>query len=178
MSESHVMLDLESFGTKVDSQLISIGIVRFNKKGISDKKEIILDVTTQPERKFDFGTLAWWVESPKKSKVLHSYLQSKHKVSLNQGLVQLSNYITPDDVVWANGMLFDLAALINAYNSFDMPLPWNFRNVRCMRGMRALFGDIELEFKGDRHSAVDDCVYQAEYVIACWKKFDSMKGIQ
>lgn len=175
MAEKHWMIDLESFGTEMDSMIVSIGYTRFNKKGISDKGEFIIHLPSQAgNRSFDFGTLAWWTDSPEKAKVLNKYLTSKKTVTLEEALRKLSKMIGKDDYVWANGTVWDFGALINAYNSFNIPLPWGYNKVRCMRVLRHIFGDSKETFVGNAHNAVDDCVHQTNYVISCLKKADEL----
>jgi len=44
----HLMIDLETLGTKPDAVVLSAGLVLFDhKKGIVDKKEIVLNVQEQ-----------------------------------------------------------------------------------------------------------------------------------
>lgn len=77
--------------------------------------------------------------------------------------------------VWANSPSFDLILLSNAYKKFNMAIPWKFYNERCVRTISYLKPDVKKNTnrqKGVAHSAIDDCIYQIEYLCETIKSLN------
>ena len=81
--------------------------------------------------------------------------------------------ITENVVVWGNGIGMDISILENAYNYFNMLLPWKYWSVNDVRTIAALKPEIKKNYKWDsgvKHSAVADCIYQIGYVTETIKQ--------
>ena len=63
----HVMIDLETLGTKADSVIISIGAVKFDldSEQMDDNgfyASVSIDSNLERGRKIDEDTLLWWLQ--------------------------------------------------------------------------------------------------------------------
>jgi DNA polymerase III epsilon subunit-like protein len=94
-------------------------------------------------------------------------------VSLKEALVDLKDFISRDDNVWANGVLFDIGILEHAFRSEKILFPWTYGKIRCLRGIRAIFPEYEDIMNEIRvkvsHNALDDTKCQANALIALAK---------
>jgi hypothetical protein len=52
------------------------------------------------------------------------------------------------------------------------PIPWKFWNERDIRTVLALDPDIKnkIEFEGEKHNPLSDCLYQIKYTSMIWNK--------
>ncbi|WEJ62168.1 3'-5' exonuclease [Thiomicrorhabdus lithotrophica] len=177
---THVMIDIETLGTGVDSVIASIGAVQFNPKTGHVAKngfEALLSVEDGCKLgfKMDCDTVAWWQgQSDEARKQLDGDVLVRSAIL--QFMAWLNGLCDKDDLrVWGNGPTFDLALLIYHFDRMDYELPWGFRGERCVRTLVELgrANDIDpkktIEFVGVKHSALDDAKHQAKYVSAIWQ---------
>jgi hypothetical protein len=167
---NHVMIDLETLGTKADSVILSIGAVKFDLG--SDKVDdaafyasISIDSNLDVGRRIDESTLLWWLtQSSAAQRVFH-----ESKCSLETALIELASWYGSDkNIVWSNGADFDIAMLSHAYSQFKMSTPWAFWNTRCVRTYRSLprAASIPKPTQGVAHNALSDALNQARHVQA------------
>ena len=73
--------------------------------------------------------------------------------------------------LWGNGANFDVSILQSAYENVNLPTPWGFRDVRCLRTIRALSGACYIARPeiGVAHNALDDARAQAMWLIDAWQ---------
>lgn len=160
-----VSIDLETVGTNVDSQILSIGACTFNEKGdIADTFEAVIDIKDNQEVKATLGTLKFWMEQPPEA--VAAIFEAENKLTLYQALTQLSTWIKAKGKVemWANGTKFDLGMLEEQYRQLKLTPPWAFNSDRCMRTIRKYAGHIEVDYVGIPHKALDDAIWQAKYI--------------
>lgn len=116
----------------------------------------------------DKETLAWWdKQDPQlRARVFSGTMEIGEALSAFQNwcaqLVEAKKgTIKKNLFIWSNGADFDCVILKSAYELFDT-YPFNFRNHRCYRTVRAISG---MEFLGivneGKHDALHDAVYQA-----------------
>ena len=69
--------------------------------------------------------------------------------------------------VWGNGADFDNATIIHLAAQNGWRPPWSYRTNRCFRTIRNIKGvdELDVNFKGVEHNALDDARYQAERLI-------------
>ena len=174
MSQVHVMIDLETLGTRPGDALLSIGAVKFAQKDdpIIEKFYIAINPESCKEAglRAQKSTLDWW---DKQSEEARSAAFSG-TMSLEHALIKLAMWMPPMDnaVVWGNGANFDNALLAAAYRAVKADTPWHFWNDRCYRTIRAMFGPKDRKKNvGVAHNALDDAVTQAldlvEIAAAC-----------
>lgn len=173
----HIMLDLETLSTRMDAAILSIGAVRFTPAHVLDYtfySAVTIDSNLESGRHVAGATLAWWVQQDGAAREAFGDPQARH---LNAALHALSIWIGgaagPDDeevYLWGNGANFDISILESAYRNAQHIVPWNFRNVRCLRTIRALAGaeTIDRPENPIAHHALEDARAQAVWLQRAW----------
>lgn len=171
----HVMLDLETLGTRPGDIVLSIGAVKFDADaGLGEEFYLTIDAESCKAAglRAQKSTLEWWAkQSPEAREAAF-----KGEFSLNVALTKFSMWMPPldDAVVWGNGANFDNALLAAAYRAMKMDTPWKFWNDRCYRTISAMFLRSRVERVGTHHNALDDAKTQALRLITMAQdgKFD------
>lgn len=171
-----VMLDLETLGTKPGCVVISAGVVIFSlRRGYIAEREFVFSTSDSirlgltPEA----DTVAWWDSQSDAAKViLERALTKEYPLSVTCN--NLTHFITTHAgtdtkkwTIWGNGAAFDIPVLEAVYNAAGLKTPWNHRNVRCYRTIRAMFKHETPSdgFDGVQHCAVDDARNQARHLM-------------
>ncbi len=167
----NVMLDLETMSTASNAAIISIGACEFDEFGVEENtfyRTISLDSCTHRGLQIDGSTIEWWL---KQSSAAQKAITKDNEV-LGQVLKAFAEWLPKDNVqVWGNGSDFDCVILQNAYKTYNgTEPPWPFWNNRCFRTMQNSFPSLELDRKGTHHNALDDAIFQAEYLIKLIEK--------
>lgn len=152
----HIMIDLETLGTKPDCAILAIGAC--NDEGHTLYVKISIESNLRLGREIDASTLRWWMEqSDEARKEAFS-----GKEELAAALLKLRFFIKqyPKPVVWGNGATFDISILENAYGHCDIDVPWAFWNVRCFRTAMALSPNVERCKPTLKHHALSDAKAQ------------------
>lgn len=164
----HVMLDLETWGTRPGSALRSIGAVTFDPDaGIVgstfyrniDKASCLAFGLT-----IDADTIAWWEKQSKESIEALEVDQRSivHVVNdFNTWFAQVGG-----KYIWCHGANFDEPLWTAACRALAWPVPWKFWDVRCTRTIFAMadFDTKSLPRDGMHHNALDDAIHQARCV--------------
>jgi len=169
------MIDIETMADLNNSAIVSIGAVRFDMKTGEMGMQISIDVDLQSC--LDYGlkvtgnTIKWWLTN---NKTAREAIANANGVSLPQALMALSAFIQKGDIVWSNGLRFDIAILENAYRTCDIPVPWNFMNERDVRTLAAFAPEIKTrvqkEFPDAVHTPINDCRKQILYCVETYNK--------
>ncbi|AUR87947.1 ribonuclease H-like domain protein [Vibrio phage 1.106.O._10N.286.51.F7] len=180
----HVMLDIETLGTGVNSVILSIGACYFNPDtgDLGESFHVHVDAKSCCDHglNVDISTVLWWLSQDSSSQSKITDGQSK-SIPLTDALNKLSQFISlhKETKVWGNGPTFDNAIIGNAYQSVNIKCPWEFRNERDVRtvvdlGRKVGFNPkYDMPFSGVRHDALDDAIHQAKYVSEIYKKIFS-----
>jgi len=161
---TNVMVDIETLGINPDSVILSIGACAVEAPTeVQFYQEI--SIHNQCGRYADLDSVKWWMNQPIKPPM-------DGVVSLEQTLVAFGNWLGDAFVergkliVWANGTDFDISILKHAYETNDAgAIPWKYNNVRDYRTLSKVCSHIPCsEFVGDKHNALADAVYQAQYL--------------
>jgi hypothetical protein len=169
----HIMLDLETFGTKPGCALRSIGAVAFDLDGTIGE-EFYLNIDRQScldaGLTIDPDTLAWWErQSPEAQAALlvdphplAGVVAGFHAWFKQQGGV----------FVWSHGGNFDEPIWCAAALAVGVRVPWKFWNARCTRTAYHLtdFDPRSIPRQGTYHNARDDARYQARCVIEALRR--------
>lgn len=175
---THIMLDLETLGTRADAAIISIGAVKFDPYSteIGDDgfyASVSIDSNTQAGRHISEDTLNWWMgQSPEAQKVF-----KEPKITLASALDSLIEWIDhPDYIIWCNGANFDEPMITHALKTHDVEPPWKFWNVRCYRTISSMPAAKKAEKieRRVKHNALDDAIYQAQMLQSFFKE---MRGV-
>lgn len=164
----NIMLDLETLGTHVGCQVVSIGAVIFDARGLGETFYQVLDLEEQAARGLEAEpqTLHWWARQS--ARVRSELEHARHGALPVSAVLKLFNdYVLSagsDVKVWGNGAAFDNAIIRHLYRVFDLEPVWGFRNDRCFRTLK----DCPVpppELRGEPHVAVDDAIAQAQHAV-------------
>lgn len=164
------MIDLETMGTKQGSAIVSIGAVVFDPRCGKVTKDTFyeeLDWESQ-DRLICTNTQEWWGKQSKQARDALYGLED-----LPSALKELAQWLPKDCKVWGNGATFDISMLENAYDQHNIPVPWQFWNIRDCRTIKDLYesarGGWDNQVGAGAHNALHDAIYQAQYICKMWK---------
>lgn len=170
----NVMIDIETFGTRTNSIIVSISAVKF-AFGSDDTEVFHVNIDPISSKSYgmvtDKATVDWWKEqSPD---VIRSL--SMNRKPLDVALDELSTFIGKefeqykDMTIWANGAAFDFPIIEWSYHAVGKTPPWRYWNLRDARTIYKVFS---LDFKtyqrvGQHHNSLDDCLTQIKALKEC-----------
>lgn len=182
MQDLHASIDLETLGTNVDNQILSIGVCLFDLNSYTVQQTFYYKVEVPLYKSISTtkGTIQFWINqainNPDSLKGLFTTDEEK-TISMESALTELADVITSNNVrnVWANSPKFDLAMLEHQYKIYDIRVPWQFSDDRCMRTLRFLahelfYTPVNVDFEGTYHNAMDDAIWQSHYIMNVIKK--------
>lgn len=194
----HIMIDIETLALGADAAILSIGATTFAWNWKYTDRALYKELNSGSYRFYDRvntdwytekinwnidkDTLNWWDKEENKSAAKESLYGT---ATLPQVLEHFSNWMRatqkhfPDSkiCVWAKGANFDIAILEYSYRKLSLPVPWHYRNIRCLRTIQGEYPGIfakaeenikdwvpdELEeSKCHPHVAIYDACWQAE----------------
>lgn len=172
---SHVMLDLETLGTRPGCAILSIGAIAFdpsrNWMGPSFYSVINRASCRKISLHEDQGTLAWWHRQSEAAREVLVEADSVAATSIGDALEAFSAYLKPfsgSRRIWGNGSDFDNAILAHIYAVTGRPLPWRYTNNRCYRTTKNLVTRVAVPPRlGVHHNALDDARHQAVHAMQC-----------
>lgn len=175
----HVMIDLETMGTGLNSAIVAIAAVRFDPAtgqiGDSFYRDVTLDTSVRYGGLMDPSTVMWWMGQPDGARAAFKDGQAQ-AIGLPQAVSEFAGWLGTGAKPWGNGATFDLAILRSAFSRLGMETPWKFwdeRDVRTVVEMGQAVGidpKRDIPFQGTRHNALDDSRHQARYVSAIWRR--------
>lgn len=184
--ERHISLDIETLGTGSDAVVASIGAVVFDPTDFSTGKSMqwnIADLQDQVDRgrKMDVSTITWWMVQSKDA--IDKTFNNKNSVTTYQALVEFFDFCLIENdkqlenknvYIWGNGNMFDNVIMRSLYKTYDISYPIPFRNDFDLRTIKWLFKDNlpMVDNVGTGHNAVDDAMWQAKLLNACFKNFN------
>jgi len=173
---NHVMIDLETGDTIETAKIVAIGAIVFNPDtGLRGEKFYsTVSIKSQPKRTTSKSTLDWWKKQSAKVRT-----QLKGNEDLEDVLTDFEWYLPENAIVWGNGASFDISILEHAYRQLGLDIPWKFYNIMDCRTIRRLYeakrGGLEQNFNGTQHHALDDAIYQADYISKMWRSLKQGK---
>ena len=188
----HVMLDIETLGTRPGSAIMSIAAVAFDfdaGKAVNysagdasvGKFMVTIDLKSNVEAKMQLNasTALWWMEH---EDALVNWVAAP-KVSLSIALDSFTKYIESltiegtDVFIWGNSNRFDMGLMEAAYQALDKKIPWKFRNERDVRTLVGFAPEIkEAHIKAAKesgqvlHDPLVDATLQIAYCVEIYKK--------
>lgn len=182
MNLNDFAIDCESLGTEFDAPLVAIGAVNFDrttgKLGSTFYREIELSSSLKSGR-VGADTLRWWIKQSERAKVIFG--RNADQAALATVLLDFSSWMRGAGKgvprVWANGPSNDVTWIEHAMTvgGHGLTPPWHFTNVRDDRTIRELAEEIAgfdrstIKDVGEHHNALDDAIYQANVICACYK---------
>jgi hypothetical protein len=175
----HVMIDLETLGTRSNAVILSIGAVQFDLIGNMPicrfHKGIDIQSCLDWGLQVDGATIEWWMNQKDENIKRIVGLEKRSLVEvLNDFEVKMlscfEQYIRSDKnvYVWSQGSNFDIVLLENAYKAIGKKAWWKYSNVR---DTRTLFDVANYKYvaKGG-HDALDDALNQAKAVAEAYQQ--------
>lgn len=176
----HIMLDLETLSTHNDAFIISIGAVRFNKKGIHESFLYAVELSDTTKFHVSPMTVGWWLGQVKDAKSALSRNVRPLVVVLEnfRTFITIKDFSRSNDSnnllqikgMWGNGSTFDNVILRNAYRIEGITCPWHFRYDRCYRTLKYALPAEPFERIGTHHNPLDDAKSQALHLIKICNK--------
>lgn len=165
---NHIMLDLETFGTRPGSVIRSIGAAVFAPRGIgwgaTFYQNIDKESCTAVGLTVDPRTEEWWSKQSQAAKN-DLLVDPKHLIVVANLFSQwcIANQV---EKVWCHGATFDVVLWAAAVAVIGQDVPWKYNNVRDTRTLYELTGfDVKTVPKiGNAHNALDDCKFQVHCV--------------
>lgn len=164
-----VMLDLETMGNNSNSAIVSIGAVEFDarERVLGRHFYMVVDLASAVTAGgvMDASTVLWWLQQ---SESARKELAPGNASTI--GLVLPAFYdwfkAVGGKYLWGNGADFDCVILRNAYKNSNLEPPWDFRDSRCFRTVKAEHPVIDTsKWQSDHHNALSDAEWQAKYLI-------------
>lgn len=171
----HVMLDLETLGTKPGCPIISIGAVVFATGDDWYFKQFYTSILPNSQERMQVpeqATLAWWDKQPEEARA--EVFNNVNSIPLYQALIRFVSWtdevvkLDPADeiVIWGKGATFDEPIIAEALKRYDHATPWTFRDSMCFRTLievGKMAGITEPVFEGVKHNALSDAMHQAKW---------------
>lgn len=171
MTQTNVMLDIETLGTKPGCAILSVGAVAWETGQYKLGKILSYEGYVNPSKtpEYDFGDIDpktwWWWEGQEEA---HSRLRDKivsrgHSLQVVlKGLTKLLEQRAPGDLrVWSKDPDFDCAILADAYDRVGLGVPWSFWETRSVRTMLDVGRSLGLSLEGPREEAAHDALQDA-----------------
>jgi hypothetical protein len=156
-----IMIDLETLAASPDAVILTIAAQCFDPlgKGYSEKFQYYARITldSQEDRVISDSTVEWWGTQPEAAA---EALAEDNRIPLEQALDELHKLCWKCDLIWTNGITFDICILENAYTKLGKPLPWQFFKVRDARTVYSLWPDCPKPVTS--HHALEDCRRQID----------------
>lgn len=169
---NHVMLDLETWGTRPGSALRSWGACVFNPSTGAIGQTFYRNITDASCEaiglKRDAGTEAFWA-LPENAAAQETLAEDQRDIT--DVLVDFTAWWKANNCqfVWGHGASFDPVLAEAAYEACMLDAPWDFWNVRCCRTILASANRKVKREHGVHHNALDDAMNQAKAVAAAFK---------
>lgn len=159
-----VVLDLETFGTRPDSAVVSIGAVSLGGSQF-------YTVVSEPSGSIDVGSVKWWLSQAEEVRSAVTDVTNKPVSYEPEALDAFASWLhdlrrsQPEKAlrIWGSED-FDTVILAAAYRRNDMDPPWHYQEPRGLRTVFDLTGVDEDEhpWTGTEHIAIDCALHAAE----------------
>lgn len=179
---THIMLDLETWGTIPGCDIRSIGACWFkpNEAWVAPRQShggfyLATEDGSAYGLTKDASTIKWWSEQSEEAQGAFN-----NPVNLAVALEAFNRWITTihdgessDLRIWAHGPHFDVSIIEVVYRATGVPIPWSYRSPRDTRTIMEAAGIASMELFVDDdavyHHALDDALCQARAVCAAHK---------
>lgn len=176
---THAMIDLETLDVLPSCTVLSVGGVYFNPFDSSEPFnelyfKINIDDQDRLGRTTSDSTIEWW--SKQDPKILEEAFNQEGAVTVSEAVEKLSKWLYSPDVIWGQGYGFDLTIIEHMLRSMEVPIPYNFWQVRDSRTLFSLCKkDPRKSMQTDLHNALADAYFQAKSVQMAYKELGVTK---
>lgn len=184
-TERHLVLDLETLGTKANSCILTIGALVFdpyktdlidyinNKSENSPDisilyKKISIDSCVDLGMTVDDETIKWW--SKQNEAAIEEAFSDDDRHDIKDVLLELNKFSRNCTKFWAKSPSFDCNIIEDAASKLQIGVPWAYHQTRCIRTIED-FTDFKTA-KINSHNALEDCFYEAASVQTFYSKFN------
>lgn len=168
----HIMLDLETWGTRPGAAIRSVGACVFDPMTGDIGSTFYRNITDASCEAMglvkDASTVRWWGEQSFASQQAFNTDQRP----LSEVLIAFNQWWkgSGGQYVYGHGANFDPVILEAAFEAVMLEAPWKFWNVRCCRTILAMGSRRVQRNKTDvHHNALDDATAQARAVAAAFR---------
>jgi DNA polymerase III epsilon subunit-like protein len=158
---THIMVDLETLGTKPGCAIASVGACKFTLDGVSDTFYRIVNVGAGANQHptwpaLDARTVEWWMGQPDEARKIFTDTSARRHIV--EVLHDFKEWCGSDRVLlWGHGAAFDGPILEAAYDAlWPGNCPWKFYDLRDTRTLYALADVAPDRTAGTHHNALDD----------------------
>lgn len=178
MSETHIMIDLETAGKRGGAKILTVGARCFNLNGPTSVSFYgrIARYGWTPSFHEDEDTIAWWNEQSEEArKEAFGGTDAPEKVL--RDLADWTRDLAPT-TVWAKGTNFDVTITEAAFFEYGVEFPWAYNAPRCMRSVAKTLDPDYRENAAHLtnglllHHALADCDRQIWEIVTALNKFD------
>lgn len=172
------MLDLETMDVKPNAAIIQISAVQFcpytGEVGKKFDKVISLQSSIDYGLSVGAGAIKFWMSDDCTTPEARQKVMSGQD-ELPKALRKFNKWLVNNNIrmLWGNGTASDNVWLRSAYDAVGIEPVLNFRSDMDFRTMRSLARDLgyvsDIEFKGEEHNAIDDCLHQIETLVDIFK---------
>lgn len=173
---THLMVDLETLGTKPGCGILSIGASTFGGK---HQFYVKIDPSSLGNFSRDSETMAWWQRQTEEAK----REAFGGKTPIRQALKQFHDFYGQVRAegqaihTWGNGADFDVPILEKAYEILGMRSPIAPFTNRCFRTLKELPNSKRIKDllpqRSGAHMALEDAKWQAQCAIMLLRNLDS-----
>lgn len=169
----HHMIDLETIDTAPTAGILSIGIVAFNPDTGELGPTLYRRLGYDQARMYgteSASTIEWWQRQD--ATVRTEAFTAEHDATI--AAFEVAEFIRHTAGVWGNGATFDITITEHWLNVLGAGVPykpWVVCDCRTIEAAAKRIGITRKQFirRGDHHNALDDAIYQAEYISGMWR---------
>ena len=172
----HVMLDLETLGTKPGCKILSIGAVVMTPQGLG--REFYTAVKRESQNRYglheDADTVAWWAKQSPEARA--AAFSNPSSVDISTALNAFRQFLLEVNLdpmsgerrqvaIWGNGAGFDQPILNGVAMALGYGPLWKFYNERCYRTLKNLYPEEEFTKPQLAHHSLEDAKAQAVHAV-------------
>lgn len=172
-----IMLETETLAPSPNAVVLSIGAIAFShEKGIEPIKFYAkLDLKEQESRIIDPQFVAGWMRRAQENDEALEVFDGVRE-PVGAALERLSCYInahlTVDGEIWGDGLDSDCMIVRSLYEEFGIGVPWRESQHRCLRTLRNLVRQLDMDVKVDlpqemqTYQALAEVEWNARFIVA------------
>lgn len=173
---NHIMLDLETLGTKPGCIVLSIGAAEFSPAGVGRTFYTVLSTAEQAALGLveDPDTVEWWKGQSEEARRVFREEQQPLSEALAMFEVFCSSIGSPGLLrMWGNGADFDNPILREVFTAAKRKAPWGTYNNRCYRTLKNMLKSSKQPRPEIPHHAMYDAKAQAAHAVHVLNYYNS-----
>ena len=161
-----LMIDIEGMGALPPFPILSIGAVFFDRATgqLGQQFYVNIDCVSQQDLNWGGDTINWWLQQ---SKAAQAALFEPKPINIGTAMGDLLLWVKTHRAgklnVWSHAT-YDAVAIHAVCKHYNLRHPWHYRDDRDIRTLQCLAGKVTCERTGTHHNALDDALFQADYV--------------